>query len=173
MGNCSSSSSVNSLPDVTTKTSQKENAPDPVLNRDQNDEDAPTTINLVLNQNQTNTQTDSYLERAKHEFETKYANPSTKTAKIEDFQLQRPPSTSLFARIMPVKHGNQSLALKIMEKHSIVKSNQVERILSEKRILQAINSPFIVNLIYAFKDNARLYLAFEFVSGGEMFYNLR
>ena len=126
-----------------------------------------------MNQNQSNNQTNSYLERAKHEFEIKYAEPSTKTAKIEDFQLQRTIGTGSLARVMLVKHGNQSLALKIMEKQSIVELNQVERILSEKRILQAINSPFIVNLIYAFNDNACLYLTLEFVSGGEMFCSLR
>ncbi len=172
MGNCSSSSSVHPLSNGTT-TSQKENLPDPVLSRDQNHEDAPTTFNLALNQNEINTQTDSYLERAKHEFEVKYSKPSTKTAKLEDFQLQRTIGTGSFARVMLVKHGNQSLALKIMEKQSIVELDQVKHILSEKHILQAINCPFIVNLIYAFKDNACLYLILEFVSGGEMFYNLR
>jgi len=164
---------VHPLSNGTTTTSQKENAPDPVLSREQNHEDAPNTVNLALNQNEVNTQTDSYLERAKHEFEIKYSQPSTKTAKLEDFQLQRTLGTGSFARVMLVKHGNQSLALKIMEKQSIVELDQVKHILSEKHILQAINSPFIVNLIYAFKDNACLYLILEFVSGGEMFYNLQ
>jgi protein kinase A len=172
MGNCSSSSTVDPLSNGTIPN-QNQIASDPGSGRDQNHEDAPTTINLALNENETNTQTNSYLELAKHEFEIKYAEPSIKTAKIEDFQLQRTIGTGSFARVMLVKHGNQSLALKIMEKKSIVEFAQVEHILLEKRILQAINSPFIVNLIYAFKDNACLYLALEYVSGGEMFSNLR
>jgi len=172
MGNCSSSSTGHP-PSNGTISTQEKIAPDPVSNRDQNHEDAPSTVNLSLNQNQINNQTDSYLERAKHEFEIKYAEPSTKTAKIEDFQLQRTIGMGSFARVMLVKHDNQSLALKIMEKQSIVELGQVEHILSEKRILQAINSSFIANLIYAFKDNACLYLTLEFASGGEMFYYLR
>jgi protein kinase A len=144
MGNCSSSSSVHS-----------------------------PSKGTILSQNQINIQSNAYLEQAKYEFDIKYAEPLNKTAKLEDFQLQRTIGTGSFARVMLVKHGNQSLALKIMEKKSIVELNQVQHILSEKRILQAINSPFIVNLIYAFKDNAYLYLALEFVSGGEMFSSLR
>jgi protein kinase A len=168
MGNCSSSSAVH-LPSNGTIPSQNQIASDPLSSRDQNQGDPPITVNLALDQNQTN----SYLERAKHEFEIKYAELSTKTAKIEDFQLQRTIGTGALARVMLVKHGNQSLALKITKKQLIAELHQVEHILSEKRILQAIMCPFIVNLIYAFKDNACLYLALEFVSGGEMFSDLR
>jgi len=172
MGNCSSSSTVHSLSNRTIPN-QKQIAFDPASSREQNHEDASTTINPALNENETDTQTNSYLELAKHEFEIKYAESSIKTAKIEDFQLQRTIGTGSFGRVMLVKHGNQSLALKILEKQTIVELAQVEHILSEKRILQAINSPFIVNLIYAFKDNACLYLALEYASGGEMFSHLR
>ncbi|CAF1190592.1 unnamed protein product [Adineta steineri] len=126
-----------------------------------------------MTQNQTNIETNSYLERAKHEFEMKYNKSSAKTANIEDFQLKRTIGKGSFARVMLVKHGNQSLALKIMKKRVIVEQSQVMHILSEKCILEAVNSPFIVNLIYAFKDNAYLYLALEFGSGGDMFTKLQ
>jgi protein kinase A len=172
MGNCSSSSSVQS-PSNRTILNQNQNGSDPAVGRDHNHDDTPTTVNVASNENQTNIQTNPYLERAKYEFDIKYAEPLNKTAKIEDFQLQRTIGTGSFARVMLVKHGDQSLALKILEKQSIVELNQVKHILSEKRILQAINSPFIVNLIYAFKDNAYLYLVLEFASGGDMFSSLR
>ena len=115
----------------------------------------------------------SYLENAKQEFDNKYAQPAKQTAKLEDFQLQRTVGTGSFGRVMIVQHNGQSLALKIMEKQTIVKLKQIEHTLSEKRILQAIKFPFLVNLIYSFKDNSHLYLALEFASGGEMFTHLR
>lgn len=125
------------------------------------------------NQAHIDAQVSSYLENAKQEFENKYAQPAKQTAKLEDFQLQRTVGTGSFGRVMIVQHGNQSLALKIMEKQNIVKLKQVEHTLSEKRILQAIKFPFLVNLVYSFKDNAHLYLALDFASGGEMFTHLR
>lgn len=124
-------------------------------------------------QAQIDAQISSYLENAKQEFESKFSQPSRQTAKLEDFHLQRTVGTGSFGRVMIAQHGNQSLALKIMEKQTIVKLKQVEHTLSEKRILQAIKFPFLVNLVYSFKDNSYLYIALEFASGGEMFTHLR
>ena len=124
-------------------------------------------------QTQIDAQVNSYLENAKQEYDSKYAQPAKQTAKLDDFHLQRTVGTGSFGRVMIVQHGNQSLALKIMEKQTIVKLKQIEHTLAEKRILQAIKFPFLVNLVYSFKDNSYLYLALEFASGGEMFTHLR
>jgi len=124
-------------------------------------------------QAQIDAQVSSYLESAKQEFDNKYAQPAKQTAKLDEFQLQRTVGTGSFGRVMIVQHSSQTLALKIMEKQTIVKLKQIEHTLSEKRILQAIKFPFLVNLIYSFKDNSHLYLALEFASGGEMFTHLR
>ncbi|CAF4635328.1 unnamed protein product, partial [Rotaria socialis] len=79
------------------------------------------------------------LKHAKQEFEAKYAQSSKQTVKIEDFQLGRTLGTGAFGYVVLAKYENRSLALKIMEKHVIVELGQVEHILSEKHILQAIN----------------------------------
>ena len=50
---------------------------------------------------------------------------------------------------------------------------QVQHILDEKRILAAVNFPFILNLQFHFKDNSNLYLVTEFLQGGDMFKRLR
>lgn len=134
-----------------------------------------STSASMTNSSQANidAQVSSYLENAKQEFDNKFAQPAKQTAKLEDFQLQRTVGTGSFGRVMIVQHNGQSLALKIMEKQTIVKLKQVEHTLSEKRILQAIKFPFLVNLVYSFKDNSHLYLALEFANGGEMFTHLR
>jgi protein kinase A len=134
-----------------------------------------STVNTSVhpNQVQIDAQVSAFLEQAKHEFESAYAQPSQQTAKLDDFQLQRTVGTGSFGRVMIAQYGQQSVALKIMEKQTIVKLKQVEHTLSEKRILQAIKFPFLVNLVYSFKDQSHLYIALEFASGGEMFTHLR
>ena len=107
-------------------------------------------------QAQIDAQVSAYLENAKQDFDSKYSSPAKNTAKLEDFELKRTVGTGSFGRVMIVQHGSQSLALKIMEKHTIVKLKQVEHTLSEKKILQAIKFPFLVNLVYSFKDTSHL-----------------
>ena len=60
-----------------------------------------------------------------------------------------------------------------MDKKRVIKLKQVEHTLNEKKILEAINFPFLVKLEFHFKDNSNLYMVLEFVTGGEMFKHLR
>ena len=50
---------------------------------------------------------------------------------------------------------------------------QIDHTLAEKKILQALSCPFIVKLLYTFKDNSYLYMGLEYAPGGEMFTHLR
>ena len=54
---------------------------------------------------------------------------------------------------MLVKHKVKKTfhALKILDKAKVVKLKQVEHTMNEKRILAAVNCPFLVNMEYHFK----------------------
>ncbi|XP_054706247.1 cAMP-dependent protein kinase catalytic subunit alpha-like isoform X2 [Uloborus diversus] len=116
-----------------------------------------------------------YLIQAKKDFENRWTNPSSNTAKLSHFERIQTLGTGSFGRVMLVQHeeSKKFYAMKILDKLKVVKLKQVDHTLNEKRILQAIDFPFMVNLVYHFKDNSNLYMVLEYVSGGEMFSHLR
>lgn len=116
-----------------------------------------------------------FLNDAKEDFNQKWEKPSHNTAGLDDFERLKTLGTGSFGRVMLVQHkaSTNYYAMKILEKQKVVKLKQVEHTLNEKRILQAISFPFLVNLEWHFKDNSNLYMVLEFVPGGEMFSHLR
>lgn len=71
------------------------------------------------------------------------------------------------------KKDNQKLyALKILKKSEIVRRNQVEHTMTERRILENIRHPFIVKMDYAFQSDSKLFFALEYCPGGELFFYL-
>ncbi|TDH68928.1 hypothetical protein CCR75_007700 [Bremia lactucae] len=83
--------------------------------------------------------------------------------------------TGSFGRVRFATHKatNTYWAIKILKKADIVRLQQVEHMLSEKRILVSLDHPFIVNLAGTYQDPRYLYMVLEYVVGGEFFTHLR
>jgi protein kinase A len=116
------------------------------------------------------------LRKEKRIFDAKWqaSGPSNNAHKLSDYELKKTLGNGSFGRVVLVKHreNGKFYALKILEKLSVVKSKQVEHTLNEKKILNAVNFPFIASYAASFKDNCNLFIALEFVVGGEMFKHL-
>ncbi|KAL3309756.1 hypothetical protein Ciccas_011695, partial [Cichlidogyrus casuarinus] len=111
----------------------------------------------------------------KKKFLELYATPAISPSQLTDYDIGKTLGTGSFGRVKLVRHKakDQFMAMKILEKKEVVKLKQVEHTLNEKRVLASISHPFIINLLYSFKDNANLFMVLEFARGGEMFYHLR
>ncbi|KAI9831538.1 MAG: hypothetical protein M1826_003428 [Phylliscum demangeonii] len=58
-------------------------------------------------------------------------------------------------------------ALKVMSKKLLFKLDEVRHVLTERDILTAAKSDWLVKLFYAFQDEQSIYLAMEYVPGGD------
>ena len=118
---------------------------------------------------------DKFLREAKEKFDEQWKSQSQYTANLDDLDRIKTLGTGSFGRVMLVQHKSTKkyYAMKILDKQKVVRLKQVEHTLNEKKILQVVSFPFLVNLEYHFKDNSNIYMVLEYVPGGEMFSQLR
>jgi cell cycle protein kinase DBF2 len=65
------------------------------------------------------------------------------------------------------KDTKEVCALKVMSKRLLFKLDEIRHILTERDILTAAKSEWLVRLLYAFQDDSQIYLAMEYVPGGD------
>ncbi|KAF2839978.1 serine/threonine-protein kinase cot-1 [Patellaria atrata CBS 101060] len=65
------------------------------------------------------------------------------------------------------KDTREVCALKIMSKKLLFKLDEVRHVLTERDILTNAKSEWLVRLLYAFQDEKSIYLAMEYVPGGD------
>lgn len=102
------------------------------------------------------------------------AKQSKRETTVKDFSSIKVLGTGTYGKVMLVRHkSTQKLfAMKVLKKQLIREKNQVEHTLTERRVLEKVKHPFIVDLKYAFKDRQKLYLVLDYCHGGELFFYL-
>lgn len=65
------------------------------------------------------------------------------------------------------KDTKEVCALKVMSKTLLFKLDEVRHVLTERDILTTAKSEWLVRLLYAFQDDKSIYLAMEYVPGGD------
>ena len=80
-----------------------------------------------------------------------------------------------FGRVCKVREiaTGEIFAIKILQKGALLKESQITNVRREKSILLNICHPFIVKLHAAFQTKGRLFLLFDFLSGGELFHHVQ
>ncbi|KAF8525089.1 AGC/NDR protein kinase [Hysterangium stoloniferum] len=65
------------------------------------------------------------------------------------------------------QESGEVCALKKMRKRTLFKMDEIRHVLVERDILTATKTPWLVSLLYAFQDREHVYLAMEYVPGGD------
>ena len=103
------------------------------------------------------------------------STPDTQTAVSRaHFQFEYPIGKGGFGKVWKVqqKRSKQTLAMKEMSKARVVSKRSVHSVMSERKLLSVLRHPFIVNMQYAFQDRDNLYLALDYLPGGDLRYHL-
>jgi len=97
---------------------------------------------------------------------------------VDDFEFGVTLGTGSFGRVRLATHKetSQCYAIKMLKKSEVIQDVQAKHMLtSEKEILFEVSKdphPFIVNVAATFQDPKYLYIALEYVNGGEFFSHL-
>jgi len=100
---------------------------------------------------------------------------STEKVRLDDFELLKVLGRGSFGKVMQVrkKSDGKVYAMKILKKQAIIARNQVEHTKAERKILQALQHPFLMTLRYAFQSKEKLYFVLDYYQGGELFFHLK
>lgn len=66
------------------------------------------------------------------------------------------------------KDTGELCAVKRLNKKALMLKNNVDQIKVEREVMAASNSPYLVKLLYSFQDDLNVYLAMEFLPGGDL-----
>lgn len=94
---------------------------------------------------------------------------------LQDFKLIKTLGKGSFGKVLLVRYifDGKYYAMKIFNKANLIKQKQIQHTKVERKILEIVDHPFIVKLLFAFQTNERLYIVTEFMQGGELFYHLK
>lgn len=116
------------------------------------------------------TNLDEFLEISKREFEISYKEKITyDDYKSSHFKTIKTLGKGSFGKVVlaQLKDDDTLCAIKVLNKQEIIRKKQVLYVMSEKRILQALNFPFTINLRVFLADTHHLYFVMPYVSGGD------
>ena len=95
--------------------------------------------------------------------------------KITDFTVLKVIGRGAYGKVQLVRYNGdgQIYALKSLSKRLLSQNDLIERTLIERNTLINANHPFLTSARYSFQSDTKLFLALEYVPGGELFSRLQ
>ena len=80
-----------------------------------------------------------------------------------------------FGKVLLVSKVDSGLlyAMKVIHKSKLKNAQLKSHALTERKILERVQSPFVVRLHYAFQSSVKLYMVMDYMPGGELFQLIR
>eukprot|EP00043_Microstomoeca_roanoka_P011639 m.109907 g.109907 ORF g.109907 m.109907 type:complete len:576 (-) comp15254_c0_seq1:608-2335(-) len=105
-------------------------------------------------------------------FETRL---TARSLSMDDFDILKVIGKGSFGKVMVVrkKDTKRIYALKRLNKAHLKERGEIEHTMSERKILEIHNSPFLVSLKFSFQTPEKVYFVLDYVSGGELFVHLQ
>lgn len=90
------------------------------------------------------------------------------------FDLHRAVGKGAFGKVRVVEHKKtkQLYALKYIDKASCIRKKAVANVIQERRLLEEVDHPFLVNLRYAFQDDENAFFVLDLMLGGDLRFHL-
>ncbi|KAI0031364.1 kinase-like domain-containing protein [Vararia minispora EC-137] len=94
---------------------------------------------------------------------------------LSHFELHRVVGKGAFGTVQVIEHkSTKSLyACKYVDKQKCLKAKAIHHILQERRLLEKIDHPHVVNLRFAFQDNTNCFFVLDFLAGGSLRHHLK
>jgi len=115
------------------------------------------------------------LEKARMERDREIEREKKPKMRWDDLQMISMLGEGSFGRVKLMLHkpDKTPYALKCLHKGQLVRYQQVEHVVNEKRVLQACDHPFILRMVATFNGKSEIYMMLEVAMGGELFTQLR
>lgn len=88
---------------------------------------------------------------------------------LKDFEILKLLTKGGFARVYLAKKQNDIFAIKVLNRQDIGEKTQMEHVFAERNIMATTSCPYVVRMFYAFATRENLFLAMEFLNGGDLF----
>uniref|UniRef100_A0A8C4PX64 non-specific serine/threonine protein kinase n=1 Tax=Eptatretus burgeri TaxID=7764 RepID=A0A8C4PX64_EPTBU len=109
---------------------------------------------------------DSFLQR----YEKAVMNVRELRMKVEDYESLKIIGRGAFGEVQLVRHKSTQkvYAMKLLHKFEMIKRSESAFFWEERDIMAFANSPWVVQLFYAFQDDRFLYMVMEYMPGGDL-----
>ncbi|XP_009670803.2 rho-associated protein kinase 1 [Struthio camelus] len=90
--------------------------------------------------------------------------------KAEDYEVVKVIGRGAFGEVQLVRHksSRRVYAMKLLSKFEMIKRSDSAFFWEERDIMAFANSPWVVQLFYAFQDDRYLYMVMEYMPGGDL-----